>query len=89
MKIGKVIGTVVATRKNENLVGFKIMVVQPLDIDLKPKGDVVIAVDTVGSGIGEVVLYVLGTAGRIAAEKLDSPIDASIVGIVDNITIDY
>ena len=41
MKIGKVLGTVVATRKNENLVGFKIMVVQPLDIDLKPKGDVV------------------------------------------------
>lgn len=88
MKLGKIIGTVVATRKDENLVGFKIMVVQPLDIDLNPKGDIVIAVDTVGSGIGEIVIYVTGTAGRIAAKKLDSPIDASIVGIVDDMTIE-
>ncbi len=87
MKIGRVIGTVVATRKDEKLTGAKFMVTQPLDVGLNPKGDPIIAVDTVGAGIGELVLYVTGTAGRIAARKMDSPIDASIVGIIDEITI--
>ena len=88
MKIGKLIGTVVATRKDEKLVGSKLMITQPLDLELKPKGDPFIAVDTVGAGIGEIILYVNGTAGRIAARKLDSPIDAAIVGIVDNVDVD-
>lgn len=87
MYLGKVIGTAVATRKDENLVGTKLMVTQPLDINLKPKGDSLIAVDTVGAGIGELVIFVKGTAGRIAARKMDAPIDVSIVGIVDEITI--
>jgi len=87
MRIGRVIGTVVSTRKDEKLVGAKFMVTQPLDVGLNPKGDPIIAVDTVGAGIGELVLYVTGTASRIAARKMDSPIDASIVGIVDEITI--
>lgn len=87
MKIGRVIGTVVATRKDEKLTGAKFMVTQPLDVGLNPKGDPIIAVDTVGAGIGELVLYVTGTAGRIAVRKMDSPIDASIVGIIDEITI--
>ena len=88
MRLGMVIGTVVATRKDENLTGSKLLVTQPLDIELNSKGDPIIAVDTVGSGIGELVIFVRGTAGRIAAKKMDSPIDASIVGIVDNISID-
>lgn len=88
MYLGKVIGTVVATRKDENLVGSKLMITQPLDIELKPKGDPLIGVDTVGAGIGELVIYVKGTAGRIAARKMDAPIDVAIVGIVDNISID-
>lgn len=87
MKIGRIIGTVVATRKDEKLTGAKLMVTQPLDIGLNPKGDPIIAVDTVGAGIGELILYVTGTASRIAARKKDSPIDASIVGIIDEITI--
>jgi len=86
--IGKVIGTVVATRKDENLVGSKLMITQPLNMDLKPIGEPIIAVDTVGAGIGEVVLYSKGTAARIAARKMDSPIDISIVGIVDQLSID-
>ncbi|GMG95406.1 EutN/CcmL family microcompartment protein [Tepidimicrobium xylanilyticum] len=88
MHLGKVIGTVVATRKDENLIGTKLMITQPLSMDLKPIGEPIIAVDTVGAGIGEVVLYVKGTASRIAARKMDSPIDCAIVGIVDDITID-
>ncbi len=87
MHIGRVIGTVVATRKDEKLVGTKLMITQPLDLDLKPKGESLIAVDTVGAGIGELVVYTTGTAGRIAARKLDSPIDTAIVGIIDEIDI--
>jgi ethanolamine utilization protein EutN len=86
--IGKVIGTVVATRKDENLVGTKLMITQPLNMDLKAKGDPIIAVDTVGAGIGELVIYSKGTAARIAARKMDSPIDIAIVGIIDQLTID-
>lgn len=88
MYIGKVIGTVVATRKDENLVGTKLMITQPLNMDLKAKGDPIIAVDTVGAGIGELVIYSKGTAARIAARKMDSPIDIAIVGIIDQLTID-
>lgn len=87
MQIGKIIGTVVATRKDEKLTGTKLMITQPLTFDLKPLGEPLIAVDTVGAGIGEIVIFTTGTAGRIAARKLDSPIDASIVGIVDHIDI--
>ena len=85
MHIGKIIGTVVATRKDEKLVGSKLMVTQPLNFKLETKGDPIIAVDTVGAGIGELVIFTTGTAGRIAARKLDAPIDASIIGIVDEI----
>jgi ethanolamine utilization protein EutN len=85
--IGKVIGTVVATRKDENLVGTKLMITQPLNMDLKPVGEPLIAVDTVGAGIGELVLFSKGTAARIAARKMDSPIDVSIVGIIDEMDV--
>ncbi len=87
MLIGRIIGTVVATRKDEKLVGSKLMITQPLSFKLEPLGEPVIAIDTVGAGIGELVLYTEGTAGRIAARKLDAPIDAAIIGIVDNIDI--
>ena len=87
MRIGKIIGTVVATRKDEKLVGSKLMITQPLTFKFEPIGEPMIAVDTVGAGIGDIVLFTTGTAGRIAAKKMDAPIDASIVGIVDNIDI--
>jgi ethanolamine utilization protein EutN len=86
--MGRVIGTVVATRKDEKLVGTKLMMTQPLDLDFNPKGEPLIAVDTVGSGIGELVLFTTGTASRIAAKKMDAPIDAAIIGIIDKIDID-
>ena len=88
MYIGKVIGTVVATRKDENLVGTKLMITLPLNVKLEPIGEPLIAVDTVGAGIGELVLYSKGTAARIAARKMDSPIDVSIVGIIDELTVE-
>ena len=87
MNIGRVIGTLVATRKDESLVGSKLMVTQPLDIDYKPIGQPIIMVDTVGAGIGEAVIYSEGTASRNAAGKPDSAIDAAIVGIIDNLDV--
>ncbi|SNS60402.1 ethanolamine utilization protein EutN [Anaerovirgula multivorans] len=87
MHIGRVIGTIVATRKDERLTGSKLMITQPLNIQKEPIGEALVAVDTVGAGIGEIVIYAKGTAARHAAEKLQSPIDAAIVGIVDNIDI--
>jgi len=87
MHIGRVIGTVVATRKDDTLVGCKLMLTQPLNIEYKPKGDPIVTVDTVGAGIGEVVVFTKGTAARIAASRRESSIDAAIVGIVDNIDV--
>jgi len=86
MRIGKIIGTVTATRKDERLTGCKLLLTQPL-VDGEPKGDPLVAVDTVGAGIGEIVLFATGTASRHAANKLQSPIDAAIVGIVDSVDV--
>lgn len=87
MNIGKIVGTVVATRKDDTLLGCKLMITQPLTMDYKEIGEPLIAVDTVGAGIGEVVIYTKGTAARNAARKRESSIDMAIVGIVDNIDL--
>ncbi len=83
MIIGKVIGSVVSTRKNDNLVGSKFMIVEPTEkvADINAK---IIAVDNIGAGIGEYVLVALGSAARIGCGKETAPIDAAIVGIVDD-----
>lgn len=80
MIIGKVTGSVVSTRKNENLIGSKFMIVEPV-ADMG--GSKIVAVDNVGAGIGEKVLVALGSAARIGCGKELSPIDAAIVGIID------
>ncbi|MCR8744549.1 EutN/CcmL family microcompartment protein [Romboutsia lituseburensis] len=87
MQIGKVIGTVVATRKDDSLVGSKLMITQPLNFKNEFDGKPLIAVDTVGAGIGELVIFTEGTAARNAAKKYDSSINAAIIGIVDNIDV--
>lgn len=87
MHLGRVVGNVVATRKDETLTGSKLMLTQPLDVDFKPKGEPIIMVDTVGAGIGEVIIYATGTASRNAAGKPNAAIDAAIIGIVDNIDV--
>ena len=82
MLIGKVVGSVVATRKNDNLVGNKFMVVELLT----DMGDTkkIVAIDNIGAGIGEVVLVATGSAARIGCGVQSTPVDAAIVGIVDN-----
>lgn len=82
MIIGKIIGTVVSTRKNEMLVGSKFMLVQHLENNV-PVDKYIVAVDSVGAGIGEIVLIATGSAARLALDKKESPVDATIVGIVD------
>ena len=83
MLIGKVIGRVVSTRKNENLVGNKFMIVEPLPEMGNPDKKIV-AIDNIGAGIGETVLVALGSAARIGCGIETSPVDAAIVGIVDD-----
>ncbi len=84
MIVGKVVGTVVATRKNDKLVGSKFLIVLP--IDNMQQGQKFIAIDNVGAGIGETVLVATGSAARIGCNMETAPVDAAIVGIVDNIT---
>ncbi len=81
MLIGKVVGSVVSTRKNEKLIGSKFMIVETAE----SMGDTkrLVAVDNVGAGIGETVLVATGSAARIGCNQESAPIDAAIVGIVD------
>jgi ethanolamine utilization protein EutN len=89
MLIAHVIGTVVATRKHEQLTGCKIQVVQPLDhYGKKPIGEPFVAVDAVGAGVGEQVMIVRGSGARIALNNDQAPVDATIIGIVDHIDIE-
>lgn len=80
MTICKVVGSVVSTRKNEKLIGCKFMIVQPLCAN----ADKFVAVDNVGAGIGETVLVASGSAARIGCNMDNSPVDAAIVGIIDD-----
>lgn len=82
MIIGKVIGTVVSTRKSDRLIGNKFMVVEPLRT-MNSQTDRLIAIDNIGAGVGEIVLVALGSAARIGCGKEDAPVDAAIVGIID------
>lgn len=82
MIIGTVIGSVVSTRKHDALVGNKLLIVKPLQTTDDRQGKIV-AVDVVGAGVGEVVLVATGSSARYAADNKNAPIDAAIVGIVD------
>ena len=84
MIIARVIGNVWATRKDEQLSGFKFMVVQPLDYSSQQvNGSTFVAVDQIGAGVGEVVLIVQGSSARRSVEKENLPVDASIIGIIE------
>ena len=80
MIIGTVVGSVIATRKNEKLVGQKLMIVRPVS---EEKGNELVAIDNVGAGVGETVLVACGSAARIGCGLETAPVDAAIVGIVD------
>ncbi len=88
MYLGKVIGTVVATRKDENLQGVRLLVVQPLNEQREPSGEPHIAVDVIGANRGETVFLV---SRREAVEALPGafgPVDAAVVGIVDRVYVE-
>ncbi|MEE0943904.1 MAG: EutN/CcmL family microcompartment protein [Clostridia bacterium] len=82
MIVGKVVGSIVATRKNEGLLGNKFLIVEPYE-NMALQGRIV-AIDNVGAGIGEDVLVAIGSAARIGCNAEGSPVDASIVGIIDD-----
>lgn len=82
MIIGKVVGSIVSTRKSDKLVGNKLMLIKPLD-SMKSDTNQLVAIDQIGAGIGETVLVALGSAARIGSGMETAPIDAAIVGIVD------
>ncbi len=83
MLIGKVVGSVVSTRKCENLVGNKFMIVDVVE-HMQSGARQLIAIDKIGAGIGEYVLVAQGSAARIGSGMPDSPVDAAIVGIIDD-----
>jgi len=88
MQIAQVIGTVVATQKHRKFEGAKLLLVQPLTLDDQPRGNALLAVDGVGAGVHEKVLIVLeGRAAGEALGKKGAPVDAAIVGIIDEIDI--
>jgi len=84
MLLAKVIGDVVATRKDASLVGLKLLIIQPLTPDRQPAGRPLVAVDSVGAGAGEVVFFVRGREASFPCLPDQPPTDATIVGIVDH-----
>ena len=87
MFLGRVIGTVWSTKKDENLVGAKFLIVRQIDIEMKDKDNFVVAVDSVGAGEGEVVLVATGSSSRQTNFTKNKPVDAVIMAIVDKLDI--
>lgn len=88
MVIGKVIGTVVASQKESELIGLKLLAVAPIDLvtgQVKDGG--VVAIDAVGAGVGEVVLYATGSSARQTTVTQNRPVDATIMAIVDTLAV--
>jgi len=87
MILGRVVGTVVSTRKDDKLSGAKLLVVRPLDPYGKVESGYVVAVDTVDAGVRDRVLVVSGSSARMASGLKDTPVDAAIVGVVDTVEV--
>lgn len=87
MVLGKVVGTVWATRKDEELVGFKFQIVKHIGLDYKLKDTFVIAVDTVQAGVGDIVLVCSGSSARQTTLTKNKPVDAVIMAVVDKLDI--
>ena len=85
MKMGIVIGTVVATHKDFRLVGYKLLIVQEVNANRDIVGDHEVAIDTLNAGIGEVVLLCSGSSARLLTGNVDLPIDLAVIGIIDTI----
>ena len=87
MFLGKIIGTVWSTRKDENLVGAKLLIVRQIDLKFKEKENFVVAVDSVGAGEGEIVLVATGSSARQTEFTKNKPVDAVVMAIVDKLDI--
>ena len=87
MVLGRVIGTLVASHKQPSMDGLTLLVVESCDVDGAPTGATVIAADAVGAGVGEVVLYAAGSSARQTELTNHKPIDATIMAIVDQVTV--
>jgi len=85
--LAKVVGTVVATRKDPRLVSNKLLLARPMDPRGEAEGGYLVAVDTVDSGVGDTVLIVSGSSARMASGMKDCPVDAAIVGVIDTIEL--
>ena len=88
MILARVAGTVVATRKDSRLEGKKLLILKPVSPQGKPEAGYIVAVDTVGAGNRELVIAVSGSSARMAEGCKDRPVDAVVVGIVDNLDLD-
>jgi ethanolamine utilization protein EutN len=88
MQLARVVGNVVATRKDEHLHAIKLLVVQPLTPERQSAGRPLVAVDAVGAGVGEDVFFVRGKEASFPFHPVEPPVDAAIVGIVDHWTVD-
>lgn len=88
MQLARVVGTLVSTQKDPKLVGVRFLVVRNLDIDMQPSGSHSICIDTVGAGLGDVVLHVAGSSARMTETTKDRPADACIMAIVDEVEIE-
>src|ERR687883_17744 len=87
MIIARILGTVVSTQKDERLMGKKLLIVRPLNVDGTDTSGYVVAVDTVGAGFHERVLVVAGSSARLAQGMKDVPVDAAIVGVIDTVDV--
>lgn len=87
MLMGRVVGTVVSTQKDEGLRGFKMLVVQNVDVSMKLASSYVIATDAVGAGLNELVIVVQGSSARLTDQTKNKPVDAAIVCIVDSVEV--
>ncbi|MGN1139769.1 MAG: EutN/CcmL family microcompartment protein [Oliverpabstia sp.] len=83
MIVGKVVGSIVSTRKNDKLIGNKFMIVEPVH-HMQAEASQIVAIDNIGAGIGEYVLVAQGSAARIGCGLETAPVDAAIVGIIDD-----
>ena len=89
MLLGKVIGTIWATKKYSTLTSFTMQFVQPLNAKLEKTGEPIVAIDTIGAGPGEIIYYITASEAVIPMDVDMAPVDASIVGIVDYINLDH
>lgn len=87
MIIGRILGTVVSTQKDERLMGKKLLIVKPINLDGSDQSGYVVSVDTVGAGFHEKVIVVAGSSARMAEGNKDCPVDSAIIGVIDSLDV--